>query len=224
MIKSHQNKTLKFVLLVTLIALALFSVYFFDLSNLISPSKIKTSILSYGSLAPFVFSIIYVISTIIFLPGTPLTIVGGAIFGTFLGTFYTVIGATIGATIAFLLARYLGASFVEETLKGKYKKLYEYDKKIEENGFLVVLFLRLVPIFPFNGLNFALGLTRIKLGDYIIGTAVGIIPGSFVLAFFGGSLASLNWINIVLATILFILLSFSPKIYKRLRGKKNQNT
>jgi len=168
-------------------------------------------------LAPVIFILLYTIATIIFLPGTPLTIAGGAIFGTFFGTLYTIIGATIGAAIAFFIARYLGASFVNDLVNKKFKKLDSYDKKLEKNGFLVVLFLRLVPIFPFNGLNFALGLTKVKSKDYIIATFLGIIPGSFVLAFFGGSLASLNPLNIALAIALFILLAFSPKIYKKFK-------
>ena len=211
------KKAHKFLFLLVLIALALFSVYYFHLSSLLSISTLQDSILAYGMLAPVIFILLYTIATIIFLPGTPLTIAGGAIFGTFFGTLYTIIGATIGAAIAFFIARYLGASFVNDLVNKKFKKLDSYDKKLEKNGFLVVLFLRLVPIFPFNCLNFALGLTKVKSKDYIIATFLGIIPGSFVLAFFGGSLASLNPLNIALAIALFILLAFSPKIYKKFK-------
>ena len=96
----------------------------FGLYNLIKPDTIRETILSYGFFAPLAFIILYVVATIFFLPGTPLTIAGGLIFGKIFGTLYTVVGATIGATIAFLLARFLGESFVENLLKGKYKKSF----------------------------------------------------------------------------------------------------
>jgi len=99
---------------------------------------------------------------VILLPGTPFTIASGLLFGTLYGGLVTVIGATLGATLAFFIARFFGEDFVERILKNKFKKIYEYDEKIEKKGFLVMLFLRLVPLFPFNGLNFSMGLTKIK--------------------------------------------------------------
>ena len=210
----------RFFLFLFLMAAAFFLVYYFDLSSLLSISKIQEEVNSYGAFAPVAFTLIYVVATIIFLPGTPLTVASGILFGTWLGTFYTVIGATIGAVIAFYVARFLGAAYVEDKLKSNFKKIYEYDKKLEEKGFLIVLFLRLVPIFPFNGLNFALGLTRVRSTDYIFATFVGIIPGSFALAFFGGSVASLNPLNIALAVALFVLLSISPSIHKWVKKRR----
>lgn len=218
MLTSKRNKFLVFIALIVGIILI---VNYFGLASLLSPSYLREKVLSYGSLAPIVFLLIYSIAMIIFLPGTPITIAGGLIFGKFLGTFYTVLGATIGATIAFLIARTLGESFVNDLLKGKYKKLYEYDKKIEKNGFLVVLILRLMPIFPFNGLNFALGLTKVKFKDYLLATLLGIIPGSFVLAYFGDSLANFSITNLIIASLLFLLLAVAPSIYKRYKKKED---
>jgi len=202
-----------------IIVVILILIRVFEAGRFLSPSLLRETITGYGVAAPIIFIIIYILATLFFLPGTPLTISSGLIFGSFLGTVYTVIGATIGATLSFIISRYLGKSFVEKILKNKYKKLYSYDKKIEENGLLVVLFLRLVPLFPFNGLNFALGLTKLKKRDFIIGTAFGIIPGSFVLAFFGNSLAELNIMKIVIAVLLFVLLAFTPILYKKFKKR-----
>ena len=211
----------KFFLLLLFVVVVIAVVKIFGLASLLSPTYLREKILGYGPLAPLMFLLIYSVATIFFLPGTPVTIAGGLIFGKFLGTVYTVIGATIGATIAFLIARFLGESFVENLLKGKHKKIYEYDKKIEKNGFLVVLFLRLIPLFPFNALNFTFGLTKVKLKDYVLGTLIGIIPGSFVLAYFGDSLASLSVINIVIASLLFAAMAFIPTIYNRYKKIKS---
>jgi uncharacterized membrane protein YdjX (TVP38/TMEM64 family) len=147
----------------------------------------------------------------VFFPGTPLTLAGGALFGPVFGTLYTVIGATIGATCAFYFSRFFGAGMLSGSNGGLGEKLAVYNKSIERNGFLTVLFLRFVPLFPFNGLNFALGLTPIKAKDYILGTSLGIVPGTFVFVFFGDSLSSLSPLKIVVAVVCVILLSLLGK-------------
>jgi uncharacterized membrane protein YdjX (TVP38/TMEM64 family) len=220
---------LKFLLFTFLIIFVIFSVKKYNLSSYLDPKVLRSMIEPFGSLAPLIFIGIYTIATLFFLPGTPITIASGILFGKFLGTFYTIIGATLGATLAFLVTKFLGEEFVEDILKGKFKKLYSYDKKIEENGFLTVLILRLLPLFPFNGLNFAFGLTKVKLKDYILGTALGIIPGTFVLAYLGDSLAEVSIINIIIACMLFILMIFILPIYKKCKKclekvKKNENS
>ena len=213
---------LKFLILIVGLIGIIVLVKTFNLGKFFSPSILKETILGYGIMAPIIFIILYILATIFFIPGTPLTISGGLIFGKFVGTFYTIIGATIGATIAFSMSRYLGESFIEKLLKDKYKKLYQYDEKIKTNGLAVVLFLRLIPLFPFNGLNFALGLTKLKRRDFIIGTAIGIIPGSFALAFLGDSLANFSIWKIILASLLFVSLMAIPFIYKKLKSKKSK--
>lgn len=220
MLTKLMSEKLKFAFLILIVVLIIFLVRYLGIESFLSPNALKEKVLSYGAVAPLVFVVIYAVATIFFLPGTPITIAGGLIFGKLGGTALTVIGATIGAVIAFLVSRALGEKFVESLLKGKYNKLYEYDKKIEKNGFLVVLFLRLIPLFPFNGLNFALGLTKVRKRDYIMGTAIGIIPGSFVLAFFGDSIANFSILNILISIALFALLAFLPFIYRRLKSRK----
>lgn len=194
-------------MLVIFFVLALFLVRYFDVSEILHPGMIKEKILMFGMLAPFVYVLIYAFATVLFIPGAPLTIAGGALFGPILGTLYVVIGATIGATLAFLLSRFLGRGFVGVVEGERWKKLGEYDKKIEENGFGAVLFFRFVPLFPFNGLNFALGLTKVTFRDYFFGTLFGIIPGTFAYVYLGDSLASLNSVQIILAIVLLAALS-----------------
>jgi uncharacterized membrane protein YdjX (TVP38/TMEM64 family) len=114
------------------------------------------------------------------LPGTFLSFIGALLFGPYEGTLYTWIGATVGATLAFLAAKLLGRDFVDQLLGGKFAA---FDKRIQENGFTGLLLIRLVPIFPFNGVNFGCGLTGIRLRDYVLATALGILPGTFVYQF-----------------------------------------
>jgi uncharacterized membrane protein YdjX (TVP38/TMEM64 family) len=216
----NKKQVIKFGALVFLVAMIIFLIRYFGVSDALSPSLLKEKILGFGMLAGMAYMGIYVAATVLFIPGTPLTVAGGAIFGPVLGTFYTVIGATVGATLAFLLSRFLGRGFVGALEGEKFKKIAEYDKKLEENGLGVVLFLRFAPLFPFNGLNFALGLTKVTFKDYFWGTLVGIIPGTFVYTYFGDSLASFNPFQIVFAVLLLVALSVGAgKLTKKKSGK-----
>lgn len=154
------------------------------------------------------------ISAPLFFPGTPLTVLSGAILGTFLGTIISVIGNVIGATLAFLLARYLLRDIVQNRIFQKYPKIKDFEQRLFSNGLYTVIFLRLVPIFPFNALNFVLGVTKLKFKDYFLGTLVGIIPGTFAFVYLGESFVMLSWINILLAVVAIGGLSYIGKLWK----------
>lgn len=169
--------------------------------------ELKNTVLGFGVWAPVVYIAFYAAASLLFIPGSPITLVGGALFGPLYGTLYTILGATVGAVLAFQLARALGHKFVHSGTGKVSQKLHAYDDKIAKNGFLTVLILRLVPLFPFNALNFALGLTRVSFRDYLLGTFLGIIPGTFAYVYFGDSLATLSPLRIGGALALVIVLS-----------------
>jgi uncharacterized membrane protein YdjX (TVP38/TMEM64 family) len=156
----------------------------------------------------------------VFFPGTPLTLAGGALFGPVFGTLYTVVGATIGAICAFYFSRFFSGGVRSKKHDGVLSKLAVYDEAIKKNGFLTVLFLRFVPLFPFNGLNFALGLTSINVRDYALGTLLGIIPGTFAFVFFGDSLSSLSPLKIAVAVLVLCGLSLLGKYVMQRYAKK----
>jgi uncharacterized membrane protein YdjX (TVP38/TMEM64 family) len=187
---------------------------FTDITNNINKESIEATVSSYGTLAPVIYILIYTLATVFFIPGSILTITGGFIFGALYGTVYTVIGATIGATIAFLFARFIGGSFVEGIEK-KFKTIHEYDKKIEKNGIKIMLFLRLIPLFPFAALNYAMGLTRIKTKDYIVASFIGMIPGTFVYTYIGTTATDLRSPEFYLALSLLALLIIIPSAIKK---------
>lgn len=137
-----------------------------------------------GPWAAAVFVAIYAVATVAWVPGSLLTLAGGAIFGLAAGTVYALSGALIGATLAFLVARYLARSAVERRLSGS-RKLTAIDEAIETEGAKVVLLLRLSPVFPFNALNYALGLTGVRLREFVAASAVGMIPGTFLYVYAG---------------------------------------
>jgi uncharacterized membrane protein YdjX (TVP38/TMEM64 family) len=135
-----------------------------------------------GPVAPLLFMLIYALAAVLFLPGSVLTLAGGALFGPVLGTVYNLTGATLGATLAFLIARYLASDWIAEKTGGRVKQLIN---GVEGEGWRFVAFVRLVPLFPFNLLNYALGLTRLRLLHYIIATYVFMLPGAIAYTYLG---------------------------------------
>jgi uncharacterized membrane protein YdjX (TVP38/TMEM64 family) len=135
-----------------------------------------------GWLAPLVFIGGYAIATVFFLPGLLFTLAGGVLFGPVYGTLYNLTGATLGATLAFLLARFLAYDWVAQRTG---KRLGQLVKGVEEEGWRFVAFVRLVPLFPFNLLNYALGLTKIPLMHYIITSFIFMAPAGAAYTYLG---------------------------------------
>ena len=137
---------------------------------------------SAGAAAPLLFVLVYAAGTVLFLPGSVLTLAGGALFGPVAGTFYNLTGATLGATLAFLAARYLASEWVQRKAGGRSRQLID---GVEREGWRFVAFVRLVPLFPFNLLNYALGLTRIPLWHYVVTSYVCMLPGAIAYTYLG---------------------------------------
>ncbi|HEX9625879.1 MAG TPA: VTT domain-containing protein [Acidiferrobacterales bacterium] len=173
-----------------------------------------------GAAAPLVFVGFYVVATVLFLPGSVLTLAGGALFGPAFGTAYSLIGATLGATAAFLVARYVAGDWVARRAGGRLKQLID---GVDAEGWRFVAFVRLVPLFPFNLLNYALGLTRIPLAHYVVASLVCMFPGALAYTYLGyagrAALAgSENLIQIgLLALALLAVALFLPSFIKRWR-------
>lgn len=140
-----------------------------------------------GAIGPLAFIGIYIIATIAFLPGSILTLGAGVVFGVGLGTVYVFMGAMIGATAAFLVGRYLARSWVTQKIAGN-SKFRAIDQAVGQDGLRIVLLTRLSPVFPFNFLNYAFGLTGVSIKGYVLGS-LGILPGTVMYVYLG-SLAS----------------------------------
>jgi len=135
-----------------------------------------------GWIAPLVFIACYALATVFFVPAMLFTLTGGVLFGPLLGTVYNLLGSTIGATLAFLTARCLAADWVTRKAGKRLRPLID---GVAEEGWRFVAFVRLVPLFPFNLLNYALGLTRIRLSHYIIASFIFMAPVSAAYTYLG---------------------------------------
>ena len=170
------------------------------------------------------FMAVYIVQTALSLPGAAiLSLAAGAIFGAVMGTVYANIAATIGATLAFLVTRYLLRDLVLARFGPKLEGL---NRELEERGLNYLLFLRLVPVFPFFLINLAAGLTRLPLRTFVIGTMIGIIPGGFVYCNAGASLATITSLRgiasprVLGSFALLGLFALIPALYARLKARK----
>ncbi len=142
-----------------------------------------------GVWGPVVFILGYAVAAVAFIPGSLLTLAAGAIFGLVKGTIYTLIGATLGAAAAFLVARYLARGAIERRIAGN-AKFAAIDKAVGREGFKIVALLRLSPIFPFNLLNYSLGLTKVSFLQYFA-ASIAMLPGTLLYVYYGKAAGSL---------------------------------
>lgn len=169
-----------------------------------------------GWWGPALFVVAYAVLTVLLVPGSPLTIAAGVLFGPLAGTGLVVIGATAGATGAFLWGRRLGRDAVARLTGERFAKV---DAWLHDRGLLAVLYVRLVPLLPFNLLNPVAGVTGIPLRDYVIGTALGIVPGTFAFAALGGSFDDPTSPMFLAAVGLLVVLAVgAPLVDRRVRG------
>lgn len=174
-----------------------------------------------GSSAPLGFIALFALATVLFLPGAVFGLAGGgALFGPLWGSAWNLIGATLGATLAVLVARYVASDWVARRAGGRLKELIE---GVEAEGWRFIAFVRLVPLFPFNLLNYVLGLTRIRLGEYVMTSFITMAPGTIAYTWLGhaGRQAAAGgeaWIrSLLIALAMLALVCLLPRILRTLR-------
>ncbi|HVA58560.1 MAG TPA: VTT domain-containing protein [Gemmatimonadaceae bacterium] len=171
--------------------------------------------------ASALFVLVYAVAATLALPATPFTLAGGIVFGFAKGSALNWMAATIGATGSFILARALGADAIRLLLGRHAARL---DTLSSRTGAMAIGRLRLIPLIPFDGLSVASGLARVPTRAFVVGTALGIIPGTLVYTWFAQSLAlgisgtsRTAWLQVVAASFLLLALSFLPSLVRRTR-------
>lgn len=205
------------IVLLALLVVALFRFTALDASQF-TPTNIKQFILGFGALAPIIFIALYAARAVILvIPVGVMSLGGGLAFGKWWGTLLILLGATLGSCLSFLAARYFGRGFIESLgwlHKGRIK---QFDDKAAENGFRLILFMRLVPLFQYDAVNFGGGLSKIRLRDFALASFIGMIPGGFINALLGSSLEDVVSVQFFAALGAFILLALAPLIYKKVK-------
>lgn len=188
----------------------------------IDVAALQTWVESAGSAAPLVFIALYAAATVLFLPGSVITLAGGVLFGPVCGTLWSLAGATLGAALAFLIARYLGGDWIARRAGPRLSRLND---GVAAEGWRFIAFVRLVPLFPFNLLNYALGLTRIAFLTYVLASALFMLPGALAFTWLGyagrealsGGEGTVRAILIALALV--TSMAFLPRWIRKLRAK-----
>lgn len=219
-----ESRGLKFAALIVFIACAFLLIRWSGLSAYLDQDELRRWIGGFGHWGPLVYVLIYCVAPSFMVPGLPLTVMGGILFGPLWGTVYALTGATVGASIAFLLARYMGRGWVERFMSEG--TLRELDEKVHEQGWKIVAFTRVVPLFPFNFLNYAFGLTSVSFGQYALASFIFMAPGTAAYAIFSSSLLDIikgrvSW-EFLSGAVLVILVSLLPLLYKWHKGSRGQ--
>jgi uncharacterized membrane protein YdjX (TVP38/TMEM64 family)/ferredoxin len=191
-------------------------------SRYLDEATLRAWIQGYGALAPAVYVALYAVAPSLLLPGLPFTLAAGVLFGPLWGVAYAIVGSTLGACIAFLVARYLARGWVEARLAGsRWKRL---DDEVARQGWKVVAFTRLIPLFPFNLLNFAFGLTKIRFVPYALASFFGMLPACTAFVVFSSSLLDLLRgklsPRLAVGLLLIAAVSVAPLVYRKVAGRK----
>jgi uncharacterized membrane protein YdjX (TVP38/TMEM64 family) len=203
---------IKLGLFVLVIALGFGLAYHFGLFDVHYRERLQAFLRALGPWAPLAFVVIKICTVVLALPSAPVTFTGGVLFGPIWGTVINVFAATTGAMCTFFIGRLLGREAIEKRLQGKLKEL---DEGLTENGLAFMLFLRLVPLFPFNGINYGAGLTRVRFRDYFLGTFFGIMPGAAVFTYLGSATADASPTKFLIGCAALGLLALIPVFFRK---------
>lgn len=210
------------LLLVLLIGLVI-AVQYAHLEQYLDQERLRQFAVTHAMLLPLMYLAVWTVGPL-FLPGLPITLAGGVLFGPIWGIIYTAIGSTCGAGLVFLVARYLARDWVAAKLSGT--RLLSLDDKVARQGWKIVAISRLVPVFSYSLLNYAFGLTRISFWPYMAATFVCGLPSTIAYVYFSSNILGLLQGEIssglIIGMILVAAVSLIPVIYKWRKAKAGE--
>lgn len=217
----------KFLFFLGLIACGVYLFTWGPLQTYTSPQRLLALLQSarHRWWLPPLFVLLYAVSGLVAFPGSVMTLVGGALFGVGWGSCWNWLGAMLNALAGFLVARFLGR---DAAMRLVGNRLARFDQSIERNGFRAIFAMRLVPLFPFNGVNIGAGLTTIRFRDYAAATAIGILPGCIIYTYFAAALLTgsiearrTSYTHLAIASTLLLLLTTLPRLWTKYRVSKH---
>ena len=215
-----QTRLLKFAIIAAIMLVAAF------LMQKIGVSELRELIGEHVLFAPMIYVLCFAILPIFLFPVPVLAVVAGAVFGLFAGSLYTIIGAMINSVLMFYIARFLGFRAVSDFTQNSKSKIL---KTLGEPGgkFSLILILRLMPLVPYNALNYACGVMNVSLRDYVVATFVGIVPATFIMVNLGEKALDMRSNGFIIACVLMaalvVLSSWGAKKIRAKRGDLGNN-
>jgi uncharacterized membrane protein YdjX (TVP38/TMEM64 family) len=221
--KTRQKASIVRPLLFLLLLLAVVVVQQFHLECYLEPERLRQFGASHPVLLPLIYLAVWTVGPL-FLPGLPITLAGGVLFGPVWGVVYTSIGSTFGAALVFIVSRYLARDWVARKLAGS--RLMSLDEKVARHGWKIVAVSRLIPVFSFTLLNYAFGLTRISFWPYLAATFVCMLPSTIAYVYFSSNILDLLQGKIssglIVGALLVLLMSLIPLLYKWRRARTGE--
>lgn len=224
-VRPHHGRWWRFGVLLVVVAAAVVVARLLGLGRYTSAAALQETVERLRDLRWIMpaFVAAFALGASIGLPATPFYLMGGALFGPVLGALLNWGGATLGAVGSFLLARTLGHGALAHVVRRRVPDLHDL---VAEHGFATVLRLRMIPVFPYNALNFGAGLAGMRLGPYAVATALGIVPAAALYTFLGhslveGALGRGSFARAAQVAVVIVVLSFVPTMIKRLRARKH---
>lgn len=215
-----QTRLLKFTIIAAIILAAAF------LMQKIGVSELRELIGEHAIFAPMIYVLCFAILPIFLFPVPILAVVAGTAFGLFAGSLYTIIGAMINSVLMFYIARFLGFRAVSAFTQNSKSKIL---KTLGEPGgkFSLILILRLMPLVPYNALNYACGVMNVSLREYVVATFVGIVPATFIMVNLGEKALDMRSNGFIIACVLMaalvVLSSWGAKKIRAKRGDLGNN-
>ena len=217
-----KTSVIRLLILLGLIT-SVIAVQYFHLVEYLDPERLRQFGASHRVLLPLIFLAVWTVGPL-FMPGLPITLAGGVLFGPFWGVVYTAFGSACGAGLVFLVSRYLARDWVAGKLAGT--RLMSLDEKVARHGWKIVAITRLIHIFSFSLLNYAFGLTRVSFWPYLAATFVCMLPYTIAFVYFSSNILDLVHGRIssglIIGVILVILVSLIPILYKWRKAKAGE--
>jgi uncharacterized membrane protein YdjX (TVP38/TMEM64 family) len=210
-------------ILFLLLIVAVIVLQYFHLEQYLDQERLRRFGAAHEVLLPLIYLAVWMVGPL-FMPGLPITLAGGVLFGPIWGVVYTAFGSTLGAGLVFLAARYLARDWVAGKLAGT--RLMSLDEKVARHGWKIVAFTRLVPVFSFSLLNYAFGLTRVSFWPYLAATFVCMLPSTIAYVYFSSNILELLngqiSTGLIIGVLLVAAVSLIPMIYKWRRAKTGE--
>jgi uncharacterized membrane protein YdjX (TVP38/TMEM64 family) len=210
-------------ILFLLLIVAVIVLQYFHLEQYLDQERLRRFGAAHEVLLPLIYLAVWMVGPL-FMPGLPITLAGGVLFGPIWGVVYTSFGSTLGAGLVFLAARYLARDWVAGKLAGT--RLMSLDEKVARHGWKIVAFTRLVPVFSFSLLNYAFGLTRVSFWPYLAATFVCMLPSTIAYVYFSSNILELLngqiSTGLIIGVLLVAAVSLIPMIYKWRRARTGE--
>jgi uncharacterized membrane protein YdjX (TVP38/TMEM64 family) len=220
----------KKIIIFGILGITILLFWIFDIFSYVSLDRIDEMVVfidGLGIWAPIVFIIFYALATVLFIPGLPLTLLSGMVFGPIYGSIWVSIASTLGASLAFLTGRYIGKDYVVKKFKNS-DIFIKLDKGINNHGWKMIAITRLVPIFPFNAQNYVYGLTNVPFKTYALISWICMLPATIGYVFLAGAIIGGKGDNVKTITfattgiaVLILLSIISKVIIKKLKDTKD---